>query len=304
MLLALAASPLAASAQSAAFCAPNQSPSFTFGFADLKSALGYIMGDPIECEHPNSANGDTLQQTTTGLAVYRSATNSPEFTDGWNHWALAPQGVIAWSGADTPESPGAQPVQIGAPAAATGAASTPRAVPAPPAATQCVEIGGGTCLNAANDLADTVQLLASSKTANLLLARAAQAGYDLRYGNLPTDVLGLFRPASRDVIVSNDLREFPSVDRGPVIAHELQHVSDWLAEGARVATPEGCIATEANAFHTESAVWLELRGGQLGPASNALERELNTITRAITTDPEGFASRLTSVYQDECKAEG
>ncbi|MBV9134532.1 MAG: hypothetical protein JO318_17640, partial [Chloroflexi bacterium] len=63
-----------ASAQAASFCDPGQAPAFEFGFADLKYALGYIMGDPLECEHPNSANGDTLQQTTTGLAIYRQAT--------------------------------------------------------------------------------------------------------------------------------------------------------------------------------------------------------------------------------------
>src|SRR5215469_5698617 len=90
--------PVAAAPDSAPFCGAGQAPAFVFGIADLKVALGAVMGDPVECEHPNSANGDTLQQTTTGLAIYRQATNTPEFTDGWNHWALSSQGLIAWSG--------------------------------------------------------------------------------------------------------------------------------------------------------------------------------------------------------------
>jgi hypothetical protein len=36
-------------------------------FALLKTQLGAIMGDPVECEH-QTANGERLQATTTGLA--------------------------------------------------------------------------------------------------------------------------------------------------------------------------------------------------------------------------------------------
>ena len=61
------------------------------------SRIGDAMGDPLECEHPDSANGDTLQQTTTGLAIYRQNTNTPEFTDGFNHWVLGNDGLQAWA---------------------------------------------------------------------------------------------------------------------------------------------------------------------------------------------------------------
>ena len=52
------------------------------------------MGAPLECEHPASGNGDTIQQTTTGLAAYTSATNTVSFTDGWRHWAITPSGFV------------------------------------------------------------------------------------------------------------------------------------------------------------------------------------------------------------------
>jgi hypothetical protein len=94
----LVASPLPASAQGAPYCRVGEQPAFRYGFATLKAQLGATMGDPVECEHPNSANGDTLQQTTTGLAFYRKSTNTPTFTDGYRHWGLTPSGLVAWQG--------------------------------------------------------------------------------------------------------------------------------------------------------------------------------------------------------------
>src|SRR4051794_40025939 len=64
-------SPTPASAQVAPFCGPGETPAFTFGFAALKAQLGPVMGEPIECAHPNDANGDVLQNTTTGLSFWR-----------------------------------------------------------------------------------------------------------------------------------------------------------------------------------------------------------------------------------------
>jgi hypothetical protein len=85
----------------AAYCQPGQQPTFALGVADLQQQLGDTMGAPLECEHPVSANGDTIQQTTTGLVIYRAATNTVMFTDGWRHWALTPRGMVRWEGTDS-----------------------------------------------------------------------------------------------------------------------------------------------------------------------------------------------------------
>src|SRR5690349_11276756 len=82
LIVAELAAPGSASAQGASFCKPGEVPAFTFGFAALKSQLGPTMGAPAECAHPNSANGDALQQTTTGLSFWRKSTNTPTFTNG------------------------------------------------------------------------------------------------------------------------------------------------------------------------------------------------------------------------------
>ena len=85
---------------SAPFCGPGQALVFAGGLADLKRHLGDGMGTPLECEHPTSAIGDTIQQTTTGLAAYNKLTNTVSFTDGWRHWALTPHGPVNWEGTD------------------------------------------------------------------------------------------------------------------------------------------------------------------------------------------------------------
>ena len=273
---AIAPAPAFAATEPAPFCGPDEVPHFAYGIATLHDAIGSIMGEPLECEHPISAIGDTLQQTTTGLAIYRQSANTPEFTDGWNHWALGQDGVSAWSGDDSAASP----------------------VTASP--NGCVDVGESLCLNATPDVAPTVALLSESNAATPLLRAAARAGYLIRSGDLPLDVLGLFRPSRHDVILSTSLDHYPQVDRGPVLAHELQHVSDWLAQGTALESPNGCLVTETNAFHTESVVWLELEGGQLPMPTNDLELEFNMISHAIVADPEGFASRLTIVYHNQC----
>ena len=109
------ATPRVAAAQIAPYCQPGQPPQFVFGFAALRQLIGGAMGDPIECEHANPANGDALQKTTTGLAFYRTSTNAPTFTDGLNHWALTTAGVVTWTG-DSVEPPSTMRLATPAPA--------------------------------------------------------------------------------------------------------------------------------------------------------------------------------------------
>jgi hypothetical protein len=92
----------------APFCPPGQPARFVLGFARLKDLLGASMGEPLECEHTNPDNGDTLQQTTTGLAVFSALNGALEFTDGWQHWALIDDDLVAWDG-DRQPAPATEP---------------------------------------------------------------------------------------------------------------------------------------------------------------------------------------------------
>jgi hypothetical protein len=97
---------LAAAAQTRLLLAGPQAPGecspghlrFYYGFASLHTQLGERMGEPIDCEQPIHANGDTRQRTTTGYAYYRKLDNVPTFTNGWEHWALTTAGLVYWTG--------------------------------------------------------------------------------------------------------------------------------------------------------------------------------------------------------------
>src|SRR5207248_1652116 len=64
---------------------------------DLNDQIGGLMGDPLECLHPDPLTGDAIQQTTTGLAIMQASTNLPGFVSGEEHWQLTPGGVVYWT---------------------------------------------------------------------------------------------------------------------------------------------------------------------------------------------------------------
>jgi hypothetical protein len=89
----------------APWCRVGEVPSFQLGFADVAQVIGNVMGAPTECEHGEDSSGNTLQATTTGLAVYYWCTNTPSFTRGQEHWMLTPEGVEHWMGDADPPRP-------------------------------------------------------------------------------------------------------------------------------------------------------------------------------------------------------
>jgi hypothetical protein len=77
------------------YCDPGQVPAYTFGFLELAEALGTEMGDPVECAHADVVTGDTYQQTSKGLAIYRRASNTPSFGTPQGRWVLTSDGLLA-----------------------------------------------------------------------------------------------------------------------------------------------------------------------------------------------------------------
>jgi hypothetical protein len=96
----LAHAPDASPQAAAPYCQGGETPSFVRGMASLHQQIGNVMGIPVECEHAASGVGDSIQQTSTGLAAYNSLTNTDTFTDGWHHWALTPSGLVTWDGTE------------------------------------------------------------------------------------------------------------------------------------------------------------------------------------------------------------
>jgi len=117
-------------AQAAPHCDAGAGPGYAFGFASLKATLGATMGEAVSCEYADpNGTGDTLQDTSAGLAFWRKATNTPTFTDGWNHWGLTALGLVAWTGGSIDPPATARTPQNWTP-------------PAPTKTTGCASIGG------------------------------------------------------------------------------------------------------------------------------------------------------------------
>jgi hypothetical protein len=133
-------------------CQPGEPAKFTLGFADLKEQLGDRMGVPLECEYISPENGDSLQATSTGLAVFQRRAGLLMFTDGWSTWALLPEGVVSWT-AD--QAPPPAVARLLAPEAAPGEA--PAAAPGEPAGNPGEQVrvantdGAGVALRSAPD---------------------------------------------------------------------------------------------------------------------------------------------------------
>ena len=67
---------------------------FVLGFATLRDLVGHeIVGECLENEHHNEI-GDSVQQTTGGLLVWRKADNWTAFTDGYRTWINGPNGLV------------------------------------------------------------------------------------------------------------------------------------------------------------------------------------------------------------------
>lgn len=98
-------------------------PEFKLGFKALAEQIPHIVGEPLENERHNPANGDSLQRTTKGLMVWRKADNWTAFTDGHRTWVNGPFGIqergngerFEWEREQAPRAPEATPAAAAAP---------------------------------------------------------------------------------------------------------------------------------------------------------------------------------------------
>jgi hypothetical protein len=128
--LSLGGGSVPALAQMAPYCQTADAPTFAAPLAGLQGALGDKMGAPVECPHVDALSGDTIQQTSTGLAYVRSASGLATFTDGASHWAMTPAGMVAWDGGALDPPAGLAPIIPGG----SGVPGAPGLVPGAPGA--------------------------------------------------------------------------------------------------------------------------------------------------------------------------
>lgn len=66
---------------------------FVLGFKAIRDMIPGIVGECLENEHFNVANGDSLQRTSGGLLVWRKIDNWTAFTNGYETWVNGPNGL-------------------------------------------------------------------------------------------------------------------------------------------------------------------------------------------------------------------
>jgi peptidoglycan/xylan/chitin deacetylase (PgdA/CDA1 family) len=75
-------------------------PEFGLHMLDLHADVGDAMGQPLDCEQPIDAAGDTIQPTSTGTAFYTIGIGAAISTDGYHRWELDPSGLSYWANPD------------------------------------------------------------------------------------------------------------------------------------------------------------------------------------------------------------
>ena len=89
LLVVLAALPAVANTASAS----ASDCQLVLGFKTLHDQIPSTVGDCLDNEAHNPANGDAIQHTTKGLLAWRKADNFTAFTDGARTWINGPYGV-------------------------------------------------------------------------------------------------------------------------------------------------------------------------------------------------------------------
>jgi hypothetical protein len=227
---------------------------FRLGFATLASMIPQLAGAPLEDEWHNPTTGDTLQQTTTGMMVWRKADNWTAFTDGHTTWINGPYGVQArlnnqrfvWEAASPPPA-------AGAPAAAPPPATAPASLPA--------TVEAWTQIYQDQTLKDALAMAYTHAPDWRQFAdRAAQRQTRVQWGTLGDNVGGLTRTSITQsglrvsITISERLRQEPLQVVAAVLAHEIYHAATTDA----TRDSETCYQNEVGAFTWESQVWRNL----------------------------------------------
>jgi hypothetical protein len=257
-----------------AFCKIDETPTFQFGFAQLKALLGSRMGQPTECEHQDPASGDTLQATTTGLAQYLKGANLPTFTNGFDHWAITPQGLVHWIGPSTSPPPDATLVVTspGIPTELQPAWDALRTVPAPR--------GSGK-----DNLAELAE--------EWLAATGVKIEVDVIEGGW-----GVYSGATNTITIAPAAANDIPAAAAAVLIHELRHAVQQV-EGER-----NCVAREVDSLSWEITVWDELTGGGVPNPTTDLQLQENALLDVVRTQGEPGLYKLVvdhPGYQAECQ---
>ena len=267
-------------------------PEFKLGFRVLADQIPNVVGEPLENEHWGP-NGDSLQQTSTGLMVWRKADNWTAFTNGHATWINGPYGVqsrlntdrFLWE-KDAPPRQGVAPQPLSPSVAAWG------------------ELFQDQRLRDA--LAEAYGYALDWRP---VAEAAAVRRVPVRWGVLPQGVHGKYeyevwyyaggRTEVRNgrITISASLQRESASVLATALAHEATHAA--TIEGKLGA--DGCFQGEVAAWSMHSYVWLQMPNRR---ASTGVERHLEA--EALAWRAGSLESYIYSSprYQEQCSRAG
>jgi hypothetical protein len=198
LFVALALSAALVWAAATSTTASAQVCSFNLGFKLIADQIPVVLGGCLEDEHHNAFNGDSLQQTSNGLLVWRKLDNFTAFTDGYRTWVNGPFGIqrrlnterYEWEAAPPAI---AEPIATPVPLPITMPVPTQLPTPIVSFTVDSATIAAGQCVslrwNAANTravylLGDGIDSTALAPTSNRLVCPIASTSYALNVVNL------------------------------------------------------------------------------------------------------------------------
>ena len=224
-------------------------------------------------------------------------------TSGRFHVLVARSGNYAFVDARAVGPSGPPPVGWPGPAPAAALATAQPAAPLPGPPTQA-SLGPSLAYDISADRGLWPALLLLQNIQHTWTLQAlASTGTRLDWALMPPDAAGMYQP-TRGLVTFN-VRWQRSDPRAlaAIVEHEAKHVADMLA-GLDVASAEGCIVTEVNAFREEAKTWGELVGprGKLDPQDD-LERSLNQKLALYLKDPDGILDLIirNPGYRSQCR---
>lgn len=260
---------------STAFAADCQ---FVRGFATLRDLIGHdIVGQCLENERYN-AIGDSNQQTTGGLLVWRKADNLAAFTDGYRTWINGPNGLqqrlnterFAWEHDYAPGGGIATPTPTPIP--------TPTLTPTPtpiPTPTQRIDPRLGRAL----------QTLQTTSLGRTLYTWFAEAAPSVTFGTAPEGWTSRYHdPPRNEIVIDATLRTESADVLAALIAWETVLAVNSKRRGPqseRWRSGTDCLNEVVDAEGALARWWISRFGERgLRDASTATERAINYLAQS------------------------
>ena len=264
---------------------------FTLGFKTLRDLIGHDnVGDCLANER-YSANGDSLQQSTGGLLVWRKADNWTAFTDGYRTWINGPNGLqqrlnterFDW---EPDYAPG------GGIAAPTWAPTSTQGLPV-----------------MEDSLGSVVEVMFSTSIGRTLSAWFTEASPSLVYGTVPAGWASVYHDPPRNVIVLNEeLRnERPEVQAASIVWQTVMAINAkrYGLKHERWNSGLKCLDELSAAGNMMAMWWVEKFGpGGLQNASTGTESWMNEQAVLHQNQSLGNYVRSHPGYRSRCARYG